>query len=235
MCAFELYDPAEEKPRSSRRQGIGLTIGAATVGLNLDTYAALGEPTHVQLLYDPAARLIGLRGCRPDAQAAIRVWGRRKAGKVREQQVSARGFYRRYDVDIKPARWCPGRLEGGMVQVSAPRPDEQAERESGGHLPKHVRATILARIKVGERPADLAREFRTTTQTIARIGATTAAERRGRSLPDEVVEQIVGFGHAGYSITRIAKLVGATTNTVDKYLARDRLERVNGAQEATSP
>ena len=114
-----------------------------------------------------------------------------------------------------------------MVQVSAPRSDERTERESGGHLPRAIRARILARLSAGERPADLAREFRTTTQTIARISTETRTGRRGRSLPDEVVEQIVGFGHAGYSITKIAALTGVTNSTVDKYLQRDRLARAS--------
>ena len=76
-----------------------------TISLNSSAWSAIGEPTAVELLYDPEHRVIGLRPAGPDAEHAYPV--RSSSGTGRPPYlVSAIAFTKFYKISTEHSlRW----------------------------------------------------------------------------------------------------------------------------------
>jgi hypothetical protein len=94
-----------------------------TLTLNAAAYAALGEPRAVELLYDRAQRVLGLRPVPPDVAHAMAVRSpSTTAGGP--YVVSAMAFLRHYGIDTSEARRWIVHIEDGIARIdlaSAPQ------------------------------------------------------------------------------------------------------------------
>ena len=82
-------------PASSKIMRVTLNKRGA-FSFNTATYSAMGEPSHVELLYDRTDRVIGLRPVPENTKHAYPV---RKQGNAKSYLVGATSFCRNYDLD----------------------------------------------------------------------------------------------------------------------------------------
>lgn len=92
---FEVFT-GRFKPASSKTMRVTLNR-RGVFSLNSATYAALGEPKFVELLYDRTNKVIGLRQTEETAKHAYPVRTQRNA---KSYLVGARAFYQAYELDV---------------------------------------------------------------------------------------------------------------------------------------
>lgn len=87
-----------------------------TISINASSYAALGSPEAVELLYDPAERIVGLRGVDPRSQHAypLRAAGGKEDGPY---VVSGTAFTKFYGIDTEVSRRWVGVLQDGVLCI----------------------------------------------------------------------------------------------------------------------
>jgi hypothetical protein len=92
------------------RTGSQLTVTITARGhltLSRGALNALGDPDLVDLLFDRAERLIGIRRSEnPDAYHVSKA-----------RSVNCKAFARAFEIDTKQARRRPAQIEGGMLVV----------------------------------------------------------------------------------------------------------------------
>ena len=91
---FEVFT-GRFKPVSSKVMRVTLNKRGA-FSLNHATYDALGQPSYVEMLYDRADRVIGLR---PVPEATKHAYPVRKQGNAKSYLVGATAFCRNYELD----------------------------------------------------------------------------------------------------------------------------------------
>lgn len=91
---FEVFT-GRFKPASSKALRVTLNKRGA-FSLNYATYQALGEPSHVEMLYDRTDRVIGLR---PVPEGTKHAYPVRKQGNAKSYLVGATAFCRTYELD----------------------------------------------------------------------------------------------------------------------------------------
>lgn len=138
--AFEVYP--YDRTCAPSRQRLGLTLNKhGQLLVNTATFAALGRPSHVRLLYDRATRTIGVQASRDSDRHALRISS--PHGEPRSRRVSAKGFCTYFALQSYLGRWYRGELRGGIFRV--PLDDEGAEA-----------STAIAPIeRVAARPGDM--------------------------------------------------------------------------------
>lgn len=110
MFQFESFDrrqiPAEAHPMATlQRKGL--------LSLNRSAIVALGEPEALELLYDPKARVVGLK---PIAISENRAYPIRKQQGARSYMVSLTRLCSHYGIDTSTAlRYAPTMMDGVMV------------------------------------------------------------------------------------------------------------------------
>jgi hypothetical protein len=77
-------------------------------------YSLLGEPEQVELLYDPGARLIGLRAVGTDVSHAYPVRQQKSSSSL---LVSGRAFTRFYGVSTDVARRYSAKMIGNVLAI----------------------------------------------------------------------------------------------------------------------
>jgi hypothetical protein len=92
---FEVFT-GRFKPASSKTMRVTLNK-RGVFSLNSATYAALGQPKFVELLYDRASKVIGLRPTEETTKHAYPVRSQRNA---KSYLVGAMAFYQAYDLDV---------------------------------------------------------------------------------------------------------------------------------------
>ena len=108
---FEVFTrrsaPRTELPRATlQKQGI--------LAVNEAAYALLGAPRAVELLYDRAAGVIGLRAVHPSLPHAYAI---RRRGKSRSYHVAVAGFARHYGIPMDATRTYPAEKRGDVLAV----------------------------------------------------------------------------------------------------------------------
>ncbi|MEU7937830.1 hypothetical protein [Microbispora bryophytorum] len=87
-----------------------------TMSLNAAAYTALGEPEAVELLYDPAERIMGFRAVAKESEHAYPL--RAQAGKsIGPYIVSGTAFTKYYGIDTTVSRRWVGYLDEGVLCV----------------------------------------------------------------------------------------------------------------------
>lgn len=72
--AFEVYPYDHACAPSKQRRGLGIILNKhGQLLVNASTFAALGLPSHVRLLYDCSVRMIGVRASREGNRHALRL------------------------------------------------------------------------------------------------------------------------------------------------------------------
>lgn len=92
-----------------------------TMSLNKSAYVALGSPEAVELLYDPAERIVGLRPVDPRADHAYTVRASTTSGSG-TFAISAMAFTRFYDIDTTQSRRWPAYLDDGVLCINLNHP-----------------------------------------------------------------------------------------------------------------
>jgi hypothetical protein len=90
------------------------------VSLNLSAYTALGSPDSVELLFDAALQIVGLRPVDPKADSAYRV--RPGSGVGGPFLVSAATFLRFHDIAVEASTRWPAALDGDVLCVDLTAP-----------------------------------------------------------------------------------------------------------------
>lgn len=70
----------------------------STIYLNAKAHAALGHPKHVELLYEPKRRTIGIKAGRPDAENTFPLVDHARRGKYR--RINAAAFCRQFRIRV---------------------------------------------------------------------------------------------------------------------------------------
>jgi hypothetical protein len=73
-----------------------------------------GNPTHVELLYDPDEQIIGLREVDPSKSHAYRV---RRQGRSNSYIISAQGFLNYFDIMPKTSRRYVPKIIGDVLTI----------------------------------------------------------------------------------------------------------------------
>jgi hypothetical protein len=123
---FELYVKGLI-PRESRPAVTVLKRGA--ISFNQAAYGALGEPQAVQLLFNPGARVIGLRPVDPDHPSAHVV---RQQKQTRSFLVAAKGFLHHYGIPFDVSQRYRGELRGNMLVFDLTKPPIGKGRAAAG-------------------------------------------------------------------------------------------------------
>lgn len=111
MPRFEVFDPqaairVKQPLVSLQRKG--------TFTLNRAAYLTLGEPTHVELLFDGEDQIIGFRAVDPSASTAYAVRSTEPSGSY---AVAGVAFVKHYEIDTTVARRWPAALDNGVLCV----------------------------------------------------------------------------------------------------------------------
>lgn len=96
------------------------------IALNQAAYQALGQPSHVELLYDRDGRRVGLRAVSPETPHAYPVTKPDGAGRY---VIVAVAFSRHYGISGKRGDVFEATLEDGILAASLP----PAERAAPSH------------------------------------------------------------------------------------------------------
>jgi hypothetical protein len=114
---FEVFDPQEaarviEPFVSLQRKG--------TFTLNRAAFDALGQPSHVELLFDRDDQVIGFRPVNPSKPTAYAVRSTDPSGSF---AVAGKAFVKHYGIETAVARRWPAVFEHGVlcVQLGGPR------------------------------------------------------------------------------------------------------------------
>lgn len=108
MPNFETF----KKGASPREKRSFVTLQrTGPVSLNLAAYEALGRPEAIELLFDPAERIVGLRPSGRDNRNAYPV---RPVGRA-TFVVAGRAFMKYYGIEVKQGRRFPARILDGVL------------------------------------------------------------------------------------------------------------------------
>jgi hypothetical protein len=124
--AFETFKrqraaPATEPTLTIQRRG--------TLSLNTPAFDALERPKHVELLFDPDEKLIGLRKAASTAPHAYPVRGIGKNAAT--HAISGKGFLKYYGIKLDVARRWPAVKQGDVLVVDLKRPGTELAPRSG--------------------------------------------------------------------------------------------------------
>lgn len=86
------------------------------ISMGATAYEAIGRPATVELLFDRAERIVGLRPIPPEVEHAypVRAQGGKSGGPF---IVAGRAFAKYFDIDTAIARRLPARVEDGVLCV----------------------------------------------------------------------------------------------------------------------
>jgi hypothetical protein len=102
----QAFAAAGEPTVSIQRRGI--------ISMNHAAFVALGEPEAVELLYDRAKHLVGLRAVEPDAETANPV---RSDGSSSGHVVTAMKFTKHYGIPTDVGHRWVAKLDGDILLV----------------------------------------------------------------------------------------------------------------------
>jgi len=85
------------------------------ISLNAAAFLALGSPDSVELLFDPEARIVGLRGVPHTRDTAHHV--RTSSSKSGPYLISATAFLRHHDIEVKVSTRWSAYLEDDVLCV----------------------------------------------------------------------------------------------------------------------
>jgi hypothetical protein len=91
-----------------------------TLSLNLSAYSAIGSPDSVELLYDPALRIVGLRPVDPKLDTAYRV--RVTTGGSGPFLISATTFLRFHEIASSVSMRWPVYVDAGVLCLDLKKP-----------------------------------------------------------------------------------------------------------------
>jgi len=113
---FEVFHRRRGYQRPSAEPEVTITR-RGIISLNEPAYAAIGRPETVELLYDRAEQVIGLRPVQREAQHAypVRSQGGKPGG---PWNVHARGFTLHYGIDTSTAIRRPAVVEDGVLCIN---------------------------------------------------------------------------------------------------------------------
>lgn len=110
---FEVFD----KRRNSRSRALTVTIQRRGIfSISEAAYHELGEPAHVELLFDRDEQLVGLR---PVSDAVAHAYAvRRQSGKSGGPAIVAgQAFTQYFEIDTSESRRRDAKVEDGMLVV----------------------------------------------------------------------------------------------------------------------
>lgn len=120
---FALYPYDHTCTPNRPRRGLGITLDKhGRLLLNADTFAALGLPGHVRLLYDRSAGVIGIQASREGDWHALRVCA--PPSDPHSHRVSAKGFCTYFGLRPYLGQRYGGEMRDGMLRV--PLEDQRA-------------------------------------------------------------------------------------------------------------
>jgi hypothetical protein len=130
---FEVFD----KRSAAATKSPMLTIQrGGNFSMNKAAHELMGAPKAVELLYDPAEKLVGFRSVEPTSPRAFPARPQGKSSAT--LMVSGQTFARHYGLDVSKARRYPVKmrddilildLKGDSIEVTSPR--EKRSDESG--------------------------------------------------------------------------------------------------------
>lgn len=85
-------------------------------GINRAAFSALGEPDHVELLFNPTARVIAIRPASADSAPDEKY----RVGRVRDAEsyaIGAYGFVDEWGLNHERAQRYPAEAQGGILQI----------------------------------------------------------------------------------------------------------------------
>lgn len=110
MPQFEVFNP-QSAPRE--KQPYVSLQRKGTFTLNKAAFQALGEPSHVELLFDRAG-VIGFRPVDATSPTAYAVRATEPSGSY---AISGSAFVKHYDIDTSAARRWPAQMDAGVLVV----------------------------------------------------------------------------------------------------------------------
>lgn len=121
------------------------------ISLNKAAQVALGEPAAVELLYDSAAKIVGMRGVDASVQHAYPLRPQKEG--IGPYIVAGMAFTRYYDIDTTEARRWTAVVEDGILCINLN--DEHvittSNRNGHGH-PDGQTAAVSVEVPVGDLP-----------------------------------------------------------------------------------
>lgn len=108
-----------------------------TISLNAAARAALGSPDAVELLFDDAERVIGIRGAAADSGHAfpLRAQGGKQSGPY---LISGHAFTVYYGIDTSASRRWPGELIDDILCVDLKEPGVEVTSNRSAVSPRMV-------------------------------------------------------------------------------------------------
>lgn len=116
--------------KNARRldDGPALTIGQrGTITLNRSAYEALGKPAEVDLLFDPEARIVGIRPSKGEFGYKVR----RTRSTGQPASIGGRAYTQHYEIPTQPARRYPAQVDDGVLCAALSDGVEVTSNRSG--------------------------------------------------------------------------------------------------------
>ncbi len=102
--------------------------GKGTISFNRAAHLALGEPTFIELLFDPEERIIGFRKTTDDDLDAYPM---RRQQNSNSYLVAGNSFRAYYDIKIDGARRYQGKMIDDILTIALDGPSVSAEGPRG--------------------------------------------------------------------------------------------------------
>lgn len=126
MANFEVFD---RRTRPVPSQATITLQKRGTFSLNRAAFRALGEPEAVELLYDRAERLVGLRNATVDNPFAYPV---RKQQNAASYLIAGKAFAQHYGISVGVTRRWPAQMVEGILAIDLKEPGQEVVTRRGG-------------------------------------------------------------------------------------------------------